>query len=170
MKSFTTNLFYIRRFVICALFFAILSCGKSDRKSDLSVDEQDKDSILEWIAEGTNTELPYKKRRALLDKASKGIRENVPDTVKLMYYSKFSQAYLSLNDSFLFRVYNRKLERLAFDLDNDLELANSHWDLGSYFGKYAIRDSSFYHYYPAHTLMKGIGDNKSAGRLFYSHV
>ncbi|MBT8322220.1 MAG: sensor histidine kinase [Eudoraea sp.] len=54
---------------------------------------------------------------------------------------------------------------MASDINDDLELANAHWDLAAYFDKKAVRDSSYYHYFQSHTLFKNIGDSKNAGQL-----
>ena len=166
MKSLISKLYTISVFLFFTLLLALGSCGDSERKTEMSAVEQETDSILMWIEEGrNNTALGEEERRKLLERASEAIGNNTPDTLKLKYYSQFSPAYLNLDDSGLFRLYNKRLERMAIELNNDQELANSHWDLGSYFARKAIRDSSFYHYYQAHNLMKKVGDVKSAGTL-----
>ncbi|MBT8210652.1 MAG: hypothetical protein KJP14_09000, partial [Eudoraea sp.] len=85
--------------IFLLLLLALVSCGKSDRKSELAVNEHGNDSILIWIKEGrNNTELGEEGRRKLLEKALKAINETTPDSLKLKYYSQLSPAYLNLND------------------------------------------------------------------------
>ena len=143
----------------------LFACRKSEGIRDESKPEQRTDSILLWADEGRNDKLSQKSRKLFLDKASRAIKSNTHDTLRIKYYSKLSIAYHELGDTVLFRKFNKKLQQLATSLDNKEELANSHWDLGAYFNLRAIRDSSYYHYSKAQTIFRDLGEIKTAGQL-----
>ncbi len=165
MLYFFKNLFDSHICRSLAIFILIVSCETSTDKSELS-GEQRADSILIWAKEGRyNDSLSNENRAQLLEKATKAIKNNTPDSLKLKYYSNLSVGYLDIEDSISFREYNRKLQQLAREMNDDNEFANSHWDLGNFFSDFALRDSAYYHYYQAHTIMIKLGDNKSAGTL-----
>jgi signal transduction histidine kinase len=146
---------------------AINSCTLTNK--DLEVTPSiENDSILSWITQGRNAELLAEERANLLKKAQKAADKSESDSLKNIYYSKLSFAYLKLKDSLRFRITNKKSLVLAQKVKDTLTEAYIHWDLATYYDSNAIKDSAYYHYSEAQKLFNTLGKNLLSGRIFYN--
>ncbi len=91
---------------------AMNSCTLTNKEPEV-VTSIENDSVLSWITLGRNTEFLKEERAKFLEKALKAAEVSEPDSLKNIYYSKLSFAYLRLKDSLRFRTINRKSLALA---------------------------------------------------------
>ncbi|MEB8345658.1 sensor histidine kinase [Flavobacteriaceae bacterium KMM 6898] len=75
---------------------------------------------------------------------------------------------MKLNDSLEFRNANKLALRLSVLGKDSITLAESHWDLGSFFSKMTVKDSAYFHYVTAQKVYSLIGDQFLAGRMLYN--
>ncbi len=90
------------------------------------------------------------------------------DTLQSKYFSQLSLAYLKLKDSLNFRKTNQLSKELGIQLKDSNRLAESHWDLATFFRNTGLADSSYYHYAKAQKLYERIGNDFHSGRMYYN--
>lgn len=149
------------------IFITIYSCTLSNKEPEVDLSIKN-DSVLSWITQGRNTELVAEERAKFLEKAQKAADQSKSDSLKTIYYSKLSLAYLKLKDSLQFRTTNRKTLALAQKVKDTLTKAYTHWDLASFNDSYSVKDSAYYHYSEAQKGFKALGMNLLTGRMFYN--
>ena len=130
---------------------AINSCTLTNKEPEVTTSIQN-DSVLSWVEQGRNTEFPKEERAKFLEKALKAAEVSEPDSLKNIYYSRLSFAYLKLEDSQQFRTINQKSLALARKAKDTLTEAYAHWDLAYFFDNIVVRDSAFFHYSEAQKL------------------
>ncbi|WP_299432671.1 tetratricopeptide repeat-containing sensor histidine kinase [uncultured Maribacter sp.] len=124
------------------------------------------DSISSWIAKGKDKKLTKKQRLVFVNKAYLKNKDVKPDSVKIKNLSSISYRYLSLKDSLHFRKTNTETIELYKATKDTTTLANSYWDLGYFYDKEFVMDSSFFYYQKAAKLFLDIKNNTNAARMF----
>lgn len=126
-------------------FLLCLICIKSYGKIDMNQSTVKTDSIKIWLNTVKNDKtLSFSQKSQLLNKA---LKLTVSARQNKLY--KISSAALTIEDSLLFRTYNKKVIELASKLNQGKSHAFAHWDLADFFEKTAP-DSAFYHYQEAY--------------------
>ncbi len=150
--------------VLCFLSF-FLQC-RSESKDAKQKERNTPRSIDEKIArkEGA-TDMEYSKQ---LLEALKEIDDFNNDTLKSTYVSRVSLAFLGLKDSVNFRETNQSSRELGQKIKDTTRIAESHWDLATYFKKRSLVDSAFYHYAKAQKLYGGMANDFLSGRMLYN--
>ena len=146
---------------------AINSCTPTNKDPEVAPSIEN-DSVLGWIAEGRNTELLEEERTKFLEKAQMVADESKSDSLKNIYYSQLSFAYLKLKDSLRFRITNKKSLALAQKVKDTLKGAYIHWDLATFYDRNAVKDSAYYHYSEAQKGFNSLGENLLSGRILYN--
>jgi len=100
-----------------------------------------------------------------LDSLKIKFSESTSDTLRLSLAFDIAYLYYREGDSIAFREWNKKTFQLARKGSNLVKEAEAHWDLGNFFFKNSITDSSYYHYYKAHQLYLLGEDKFYAGRM-----
>ncbi len=153
----------ITTFIILLLF----SCStKSEVKTSTS-ESIKTDSIRKWIKNGRNKENTDQKRLFYIKKAQTTIHNIANDSIKARLLSKLSLAYLKLKNYDAFLEVNKTTISLSKKLNDSLTLAESYWDLGSFY-RVKIPDSSYSYYAKAQKLYNCIGNQKFSGRMLYN--
>lgn len=90
------------------------------------------------------------------------------DTLKRNLLFKISYHYLIQNDSSNFRLWNYKTRQTSITLKDSLKIAESYWDLASFWYSRNITDSAYYNYNKAYNIYALAGDEFQAGRMMLS--
>jgi len=96
------------------------------------------------------------------------ILELPEDTLKNNLLFDISYYYLLQNDSSNFKFWNSKTRQLSISLDDSTKLAESYWDLASFWYAQNITDSAYYNYTRAFTIYDLVGDDFQASRMMLS--
>ena len=141
------------KFSTCILWVIFLfSCNKDSNNNATGQKNSEADSVLVWIQEGRKAASPLGARKKLLQKAYSEAKLSTNDSLKTLYFSKLSLAYLKLNDSALFRDVNGKAIALAKKTNDSIAQAEAHWDLASFFRRNTIADSAYYNFAKAQKI------------------
>ena len=151
-------------FITSLVIILSFSCARKNEDSNAS-NHSLKDSIDAWVSQSRNTDYSYKKRALLLNKAYQKTNAIIDDSTKTKHFAKLSLASLRLNDSVLFREINFKALLYSYKTKDSTRLAEAHWDLASFFNKYAIKDSSYYNFNEAQKIYLGLNDNLTQARM-----
>ena len=158
------------------LFSAILVLSSCNGEKEIqSIEDDEKYSIgviLENISQlldkGKDKGLSLVKRKQNLKSAKNEILKLENDSLKILFFSRLSLSYLNLKDSLEFRETNRYLRNIAKKNNDSLRIAESHWDLASFFKSNTLPDSSYFHYSKARSMYSGIPKKIEEGRMLYS--
>lgn len=166
----TLNYLHFKSRIICSLFLAILltSCGERETKQTSNNYTEDNDSITYWIEQSSNPNLDPEEQEEFLAKAYLEVRARSEDSTATETLSKISLAYLKRRDSVKFRQTNRETMEFAMNFNDSVNLAEAHWDIATFFKRYSIPDSAFFHYGEAHKIFKEINDDLLSGRMLYN--
>lgn len=152
--------------IIAVFIIGFLVSCNSNKETQKSLASK-KDSIVYYIKSYKNittygtTPNPYLQRAIQLNNAIKN------DTLKKDNSLKIALAALKTSDTLLFRSANNNAFKLAINLKDTSAIAETHWNLGSFFGKKNVLDSSYHHYFKAEKLYSAIhNDNYAAKMLF----
>ncbi|MFT4830892.1 MAG: two-component system NarL family sensor kinase [Psychroserpens sp.] len=121
-----------------------------------------------WAESSRSTEFSKDYRQNLLSKASNYTSLIKNDSLKSKYYSKISLGFYWLNDSLLFRKTNKLAILASINGKDTSTLAESHWDLGNFFRKYAVEDSAYYNFATAQKQFNSLGNNFSSAKMLYN--
>ena len=146
---------------------AMNSCTPKNKEPEVTTSIEN-DSVLSWVEQGRNTEFTKEERAKFLEKALKTAEVSESDSLKNIYYSRLSLAYLKLEDSLRFRTINRKSLALAQRVMDTLTEAYAHWDMAYFFDNNAVKDSAYYHYSIAQKGFNALGNDLLSGRLVYN--
>ncbi len=139
--------------------------GQSNFTEETFKIDQVTDSVSLYISKGKNNSNQPRIRFNLLLKAltySNSIKE---DSIKAKAFSKLSYAFFSYGDSIHFRESNRTAISLAKQVNDSIVLAEAYWDLGAFFERSSVRDSSFYGYSKAQIIYETLNDDYRSGRM-----
>lgn len=153
-------------FIGCLMFMFSTCSDKQQSSSEANTTFHD--SVNIWINQGKTSTLPKEKRFEILNKAYQKANITTVDSLKTKYFSALSLAYLTLNDSLLFRKINFKARKLAKENKDSVYLAEAHWDLAGFLGNHAVKDSSYYHYNEAQKIYNTQNDRYSSARMLYN--
>lgn len=92
-------------------------------------------------------------------------RETSNDSLKLKLAFKISYKYYLENDSLPFRKWNERSFELARKEQNVYKTAEAHWDLGNFFYRQTVNDSSYAHFYRAYQLFMEVDSTYYAARM-----
>ena len=147
-------------------FVLLLSgCSREERKLDNQSNSAKVDSISKYIQNGKNLEFEINYRQNQLNKAHNLLSTIENDSLKTKMLSKLSLSYLRLNDSVNFRKSNKETIRLSSNINDSTSLAEANWDLADFYKKFAIADSSFYHYLQAKKIYEKLDDISLMGKM-----
>lgn len=150
------------------IFLILYGCNQVDKKILDSNNHSSKDSILVWVELSRNKNLPTNQRRELLGKASSYTASLKTDSLKSKYYSKISLGYLNLVDSMLFRKTNKQALQASLRVKDSITIAETHWDLGTFFRDNNVKDSAYFHFATAQKIFNSLNNQFLAGRLLYN--
>ncbi len=150
---------YKRRSAIyCFYFFLTIAlCGCSD-KSDQNPEAIKQQKIADEIFESITSQSPVDPHLNLEIANKISI-----DSIYADLLFDLSYHYYKNRDSLHFRFWNTK--SLTYDPSNDIILGEAHWDLGNFFYRENVTDSSYYHFYRAYTLYKKADNEFYAARM-----
>lgn len=87
------------------------------------------------------------------------------DSLKNHLMFDISYHYYKSKDSAKFRFWNDQTFKLSEKLNDSSKIAESNWDLGSFFYQQNVSDSSYLYYNKAFNLYERIGDTARSGRM-----
>tara|TARA_R110002020_G_scaffold21009_1_gene71103 strand:- start:70210 stop:72273 length:2064 start_codon:yes stop_codon:yes gene_type:complete len=126
------------------------------------------DSLSFWLESSKDPSLTLTQKKELLERSGKVALQIADDSLKTKYFSKISLAYYKLRDSINFRAANKQTLVLSKISNDSIVLAESHWDLGSFFRENALEDSSYYHYSTAQKIYSKLDNKSLSGRMLYN--
>ncbi len=152
------------------VLFILYGCNQVDKKSldNNNNNNSNKDSVLIWAKLSRKSEFSNDQRQELLNKASNYTASLKTDSLKSKYYSKISLGYLKLKDSLLFRKINKLALQASIKGKDSNTIAESHWDLGTFFRDNNVKDSAYYHFAAAQKIYNSLNNQFLAGRLLYN--
>nr|WP_298331993.1 sensor histidine kinase [uncultured Christiangramia sp.] len=152
-KSFKRSVIYFISLVLFA--FILFSCNKTSKKQlEAARENAQSEKIFDSIT--GLPELSYSQKEALVNKIRiDSIHSNLIFDLSYHYYRN--------GDSLEFRYWNKKAQQLG--LEDKKASAEAQWDLGNFFYKNNIIDSSYYHYYRAYQQYDAIGDSYYSARM-----
>ncbi|WP_298486415.1 ATP-binding protein [uncultured Maribacter sp.] len=162
------SIFLIKLFII-SISLGLFCCSDQQlNSSKTSSLYPSNDSISNWIASAKNKNNTIQERFSFLEKAYLANKKTETDSIKVKNLSSISYRYYSLNDSLKFRKINKETIDLSRRINDTTTLANSYWDLASFFDRETIMDSSFFYYQKAHKTFLLQKKNKLAARMLLS--
>jgi signal transduction histidine kinase len=148
-----SNIFFL-------LFILGFFTGCSSRNDfELSQDKKFENRIKKVLDKDNFTSL---KKNDSLEKLINTIEQ---DSLRKRMIFMVSYQFYKDNDSLLFRKWHLKSKKLSLELKDSLKLAESYWDLASFFYNREILDSSYYNYNKAYNLYQQISEPVYAGRM-----
>lgn len=87
------------------------------------------------------------------------------DTLKNNLIFEISYYYYQEKDSSKFRFWNNKTKELSFKLKDSAKIAESYWDLASFFYHKNLFDSSYFNYNKAYFFYESSGDKYQSSRM-----
>lgn len=149
------------------VFFCIANIQAQSTRINNQV-ETTRSQIDSLIALSNVTNLPHDSKMALLDDAFLLSTTLNIDSLKIDYLSSLSYYSSSSQNSGLFKKINSETIRLAQEVGDSSALANAYWDLGYYYSRNSIKDSSYYSYFEAHKIFEASGDKYQSARMLYN--
>lgn len=152
----------IKNYLLKILFILFLTaCNHTKRK------KVEYDSIYNKY----NNYLLYKKD--LISENSKDSIKNIilnlpEDTLKEKLLFEISYHYLIQNDSLNFKLWNSRTRQLSINLNDSTKIAESYWDLASFWYTRNVIDSAYYNYNKAYNIYSLAGDKFQASRMMLS--
>ncbi len=99
------------------------------------------------------------------DSTQSEILSLVNDSLKNQLFFDISYHYYQSKDSLKFRFWNAHSFKLSNTLRDSAKLAESNWDLASFFYQQNVSDSSYFYYNEAYNLYEGIGYFSQSGSM-----
>ena len=148
------------------LFYAI-SCKDQLNSGSMNSTTAHTDSVKLWIDLAQNMANAPEDRMLYLKKAHASANKWKKDTSLVRQLSRIQWTYMDLEDSLQFRNSNRQTRVLAQALEDSLGLANSYWDLGTFFDRNNMKDSAYFYLSRANKIFISSGHERRAGRTSY---
>ena len=167
MTQFNLQTFY-RSIFLCLLLIGFVQCGQKDSNAQNPSVTYLNDSIAIWLEKSNDPKLSEEEQQEWLNKAHTEVRNRQDDSLKTEYLSKISLAYLKRKDSLNFRKTSRETMALSMKIGDSVNLAESHWDMATFFKNYSIPDSAYYHYGEAHQIFNLLNNDLFSGRMLYN--
>jgi len=159
---------YLNYFVLSIIMLSAVSCTKNVKKTDYVIENVFKDSVKEWIRQGRDRDLKIGFRANQLQKA-KSLADNTKnDSLKTVFFSRLSLAYLELGDSSRFRQANSEALKLAEYVSDSVKQGEAHWDLADFFRKKGISDSAYYQFSKAQKIYNNLEKQFESGKMLYN--
>ncbi|WP_145758360.1 tetratricopeptide repeat-containing sensor histidine kinase [Sediminicola sp. YIK13] len=115
-----------------------------------------------------NDGLANDNRLKLLGRAFNNALKINNDSLKSKYYSQISLGSMNLGDSLFFRKTNGLALQSSIRAGDSVTLAESHWDLGTFFRDNTVEDSAYFHFASAQKIYSSIGNEFLSGRMLYN--
>lgn len=158
----------IRAVLAFLTLLAPLACQERNNQASDTAPALANDSIAIWIERSKDADLSADEQAKWLKTALSKTRQRQDDSLKSEYYSQISLAYLRRSDSLNFRKTSATTMDLAAKVGDSVNIAESHWDLATFFNNYSILDSAYYHYGEAQNIFKGLNDDVLNARMLYN--
>lgn len=155
---------FVSVMVVGGSLAGLLSC-KEKREAASADAHLAKDSVYVWIERSKQPELTSEKQAAWLSRAYDEVSSRQDDSIKVEFLSRISLQYLRMMDSLRFRETSSETLELAHKVGDSVNHAEAHWDLATFFGRYSMPDSAFYHYGEAYKIFNALEDNLFSGRM-----
>lgn len=149
---------YILFIILCSL-----SCTRQNIVKNPPNDIDDK--IVQWINKSENKKTTLFKRKQFIDSAYSNVLKLKNDSIKNKYLIKVAYLYYKLNDSLLFKKVNKEARSLATRRRDTLNIAETYWDMASFYYHKNKMDSAYYNYYKAQKLYENAGDDFYSARM-----
>lgn len=163
-KSFD-NLYKIISQAFLFIGFSFFLGCKSDTQTPNYSSRKYLDSIEDYLSLG-NIKVPERRNKEVKPEIISDYLIKIPeDSIKIKAFFRLSYFYYTTNDSLNFRRWNKKSLELSKKLKDSSRIAESHWDLGNFFSKFQLVDSTFYHYNKAYNVYSEIGEEYYAARM-----
>ena len=157
---------FLKSKYITFIFLALIITACQNKKPIKNAKETTQvDSIKKWINQSKLDATPLQIKVEVLEKATKTTSRLTTDSVKSNYFTKLSLQYLHLRDSLKFRKANRRAIEFNKSLGDSSNLAEVYIDLGVFFTRYAIRDSTYFHYREAQIIFEVLNNQLRSGQL-----
>jgi len=144
------------------------SCKKDTVKINQDISNAQLDSISLWVAAAKNEGNELVDRKLNIEKAYSATKALGNDSIRTKQLSQVSLTYLKLPDSLMFRKVNSETLQLARKTNDSVTLAETHWDLGTFFRNRAIADSAYHHFVEAQKIYSALQNQDYAGRMWYN--
>ncbi|MFS4491509.1 ATP-binding protein [Maribacter sp. 2308TA10-17] len=148
---------------MCLVLF--LSSCQNQETSNNPIEIAKIDSIQIWIDQSKSVKTNPDVNSLLLNRALKEVSALSNDSLKAVYLTKLSARYLRLKDSLNFRKVNRKAILFNKKVGDSSNLGEVYWDLGAFFKKYNVQDSTYFKYREAQQIFEAIGNQRKSGQL-----
>ncbi len=145
------NILIINR-VLFLILLLLVSCGRKNENIDKIYKANSFSKIFE----------KDKVNQDSLDQIYSSIRA---DSIKKKFLLKASYYHLKNRDSLEFRKWNFKLRKFSKVQGDSSTIAESYWDLASFFNNIHIYDSAYYYYNRSSNLYYEINDSYSYARM-----
>ncbi|MFS4468187.1 tetratricopeptide repeat protein [Maribacter sp. 2210JD10-5] len=165
MRSVKSNIRVHGIRLIVLICFSFFSPNLKAQEKTISIET---DSVLYLLDSSTDKKISSAQRLSLLEKAFENTLKLHNDSLKTKYLGRLSLSVLQTKDSLLFRKINQEIIPLAKKERDSIVLAEAYWDLATFFGKYAIKDSTYYSYSEAQKIFEAKKDTFSSGRMLYN--
>ncbi|EAR00385.1 ATP-binding protein [Maribacter sp. HTCC2170] len=160
--------FLIPKWLLTLVFVLLaVACNQNRNQSNISTVVEN-DSISIWIEHGKNTKISIEERTRYLEMAYEQASQLANDSIKPKHFSKLSNAYLKLRDSLLFLKMNMESTQLAKETGDSVSLAESHWDLATYYRNNGLPDSAYSNYRNSFLLYDAMKIENLAARILYN--
>jgi len=126
------------------------------------------DSIVVLINRSKNKTGAIENRKSNLLRAYDLNNRQENDSIKNVYLLEITSQAYKLKDFNFFNETNNEAYNLSLKLKDTNGLAKIHWNLGSYYFKKEILDSSYFHYNQSYKFYKHIDRNYYAGKMLYN--
>ncbi|MCK5442167.1 MAG: tetratricopeptide repeat protein [Maribacter sp.] len=153
---------------IFILSLTLFSCKKDTVKINGDSSNAQLDSISLWVAAAKNEGNELVDQKLNIEKAYSATNALGNDSIKTKQLSQVSLAYLRLSDSLMFRKVNSETLQLARKTNDSVTLAETHWDLGTFFQNRAIADSAYHHFAEAQRMYSAQHNQFYSGRMLYN--
>ncbi|WP_405414379.1 ATP-binding protein [Maribacter sp. Asnod1-A12] len=152
-------------FYIFTIFLLCLACSKTKPVKALQETYNTNDSISAWISESNKLETSKEQKLVLQLKAFNLAKNTDSDSLKALYFSKLSYNPNFITDSLLYRKINKNAISFNTRINDSIGVANTYWDLATYFNNRIVKDSAFFYYGEALDIFETSEDKFSAGQL-----
>ncbi len=128
--------------------------------------KQFSDSIIKWADDSWKiSKIKDQDRKDLLNKAYSYSLKESDDSLRNKYFGRIALGFLNIDDSLMFRKVNKEFTKLSFKLNDSLNVAYSHWDLGNFFRENSVKDSAYLNYVKAQKIFESLKQDKNIGIL-----
>ena len=145
----------------------LLSC-KSETQNKFQISNKQMDSISIWIDRSRDASFSKNKRKEFLISALELSDSNNLDSLKTKALLNVAYAAYELGDTSFFINVNKIAQEACIKAKDTFGIADTHWNLATFFFEQEVLDSAYYHYHKAQKKFQSINDVFYSGRMLYN--